>query len=102
MKIQAKFLTFSLDRFVSVDIKRGTCICKYAISNKISRVCLDWLQSLKQFFINVPYHIPVASPLKQFFINVPYHILVASPLKQFFINVPYHILAASLTLMALF
>ena len=41
---------------------------------------LDWLQSLKQFFINVPYHLLVASltlmalqSLKQSFINVPYH-----------------------------
>ena len=35
----------------------------------------DWLQSLKQFFINVPYHLLVASLtmmalIKQFFINV--------------------------------
>ena len=47
---------------------------------------LDWLQSLKQFFINVSYHILVAS----------------LTLKQFLINVLYHILVASLTLMALF
>ena len=46
---------------------------------------IDWLLSLKQFFINVSYHILVASltlmalfcqSLKQFFINVSYHILV--------------------------
>ena len=53
---------------------------------------LDWLQSLIQFFINVPYHILETSL-----------ILMAryQSLKQFFINVPYHILETSLTLMAL-
>ena len=48
---------------------------------------LDWLQSLKSFFINVSYHILVAS---------------LSVLALLFINVSYHILVASLTLMALF
>ena len=50
---------------------------------------LDWLQSLKQFFINVSYYIRVAS----------LHLMAL--FKQFFINVPYHIPLASLTLMAL-
>ena len=27
----------------------------------VSKICLDWLQSLKRFFINVSYHILVAS-----------------------------------------
>ena len=50
---------------------------------------LDLLQSLKQFFINVPYYILVAS----------LHLMAL--FKQFFINVSYHIPVASLTLMAL-
>ena len=81
------------------------------INFRINGTDLDWHQSLKSFFINVSYHILVASLtlmalLKQLFINVSYHILVANLtllalLKQLFINVSYHILVASLTLMAL-
>ena len=52
-----------------------------------SRPRIDWLQSLNQFFINVSYHILVAS---------------LTLMALFFINVSYHILVASLTLMALF
>ena len=38
--------------------KRHFCIFFLYFS---ARICLDWLQSLKQFFINVSYHILVAS-----------------------------------------
>ena len=31
------------------------------LRNEYVYLCLDWLQSLKQFFINVSYHILVAS-----------------------------------------
>ena len=36
-------------------------LASYAYEKRITTVCLDWLQSLKQFFINVSYHILVAS-----------------------------------------
>ena len=77
-------------------------------------VFLDWLQSLKQFFINVSYHILVASLtlMALFYLKTIFHVCVisytcsqsnsdGSVLKQFFINVSY-ILVTSLTLMVLF
>ena len=68
-------------------------LCRRRTVGYVLRVsCVDWLQSLKQFFINVSYHILVASLTLMALLN----------LKQFFINVSYHILGASLTLMALF
>ena len=58
---------------------------------------VDWPQSLKQFFINVSYHIRVvASQISMALFRL------APVLTTIFINVSYHILVASLILMALF
>ena len=113
-------LTFAYFISIHVSISCDVLLDKIWIYFLQARSYLDWLQSLKQFFITVPYHILVASltlmtliySSKQLFTNVSYHILVATcsltlmaliySLKQFVINVSYHILVASLTLMALF
>ena len=68
---------------------------------------LDWLQSLKSFFINVSYHILVASltVMALFFHQCVLSYTCSqsnSDGSVFFINVSYHILVASLTLMDLF
>ena len=86
-------LTFNVTEKILSCVIAITFVVKVALSARVdagqkerfslekSQTRLDWLQSLKQFFINVSYHI--------------------LSLKQFFINVSYHILVASLTLMAL-
>ena len=37
------------------------CIDNFLLPNDLKHLDLDWLQSLKQFFIDVSYHILVAS-----------------------------------------